>query len=692
MDGTESEGDPERTGHPESGGGARGGVQTDTGPPQPRQPWRDALAWAAAGLFAGALVLCLFGLARHLGLFGAELVGEIPESALTYWILLALVAVAGLVLPHTSLTVLEDEQDQGDATDAPAAPDAQDAPAASSAPDTPSTSAAPEAQDATHSFPRAHTVLLSVSSGILVFLVVWLFPRYPLTPASGRAVSSETEVLLWACLVALFLGGLLSLAAQRPPRRPFLSLVPLPCFTAAALAVVVAATVLGSVTHPEVVHTVAADDPGDPPSVPGSVSARGWTWAPPPGVSISRVAAGPRGPILLLDDGFVALDGATGSELWTYRELHGTELETRLDEGAALLTRSTGNGAATGMLLDPATGEIISERPDLEGLQTYTPTVSLHEYLSDDGTEGIEARSREPGLTGPADPLWSFVPQEADLFCEFQPRARPTTGPDTGDGLVVVAYACVDPEEFEEKTLETLEPQPIRGDYHGILAHGGSVDSLVATVAVLDLSTGEEVWRRDDPVLHSQHRIDLKSGRRALATEGEVPALELWSDYELFLLDPRTGEPQGYPEEARDRRGRFGPAVDRVLRADTGGAVLLMRGDYHGSDSPREVLTTDPDGKVIARVTIDESELDQEHLNQAIVLEDTLLIPYTDSDTRVMSVYAAPLAAGDFGGEWLEVGSPLEFGFRQEHRLTAAPGAVVSYITGDITEVHGLVP
>jgi hypothetical protein len=117
-----------------------------------------------------------------------------------------------------------------------------------------------------------------------------------------------------------------------------------------------------------------------------------------------------------------------------------------------------------------------------------------------------------------------------------------------------------------------------------------------------------------------------------------------------------------------------------------------MRGVYHGSDSPREVITTDPDGKVTARVTIDESELDQSHLNQAVALEDTLLIPYMDEGTRLMSVYAAPLAAGDFGGEWLEVGSPPESGLRLGHRLTAAPGAVASYNPADIAEIHGLVP
>lgn len=105
-----------------------------------------------------------------------------------------------------------------------------------------------------------------------------------------------------------------------------------------------------------------------------------------------------------------------------------------------------------------------------------------------------------------------------------------------------------------------------------------------------------------------------------------------------------------------------------------------------------DVLTTDPTGEVTARVTIDESELERDHIENALVLGDTLLIPYTDEETRARPVYSAPLAAGDLGGERLEIDLPTGPDVRQEHRLIAVPGAVVSYGTDDSAEIHGLAP
>lgn len=642
------------------------GQEGDANPPV-RRTWRDALAWAGAGLFAGGLVFALAGLALSFepvaDLAGMERVAAIPEDATGLWFLLILAAVSGLVVPHADIT-----RATGD--------------------DTPLDGTAPRSHG------RVHTLILAVGAALLSLLAVESFRRDALVPASIHSHAfTETGVLLWACTVVLALAGLLATVAGRPPRRgPGSLALPVVSLTASALAVVLVAGLAGSVTHPRTIHTVAADDPGDPLAVPVSVHGRGWTWERPAGVRVESVEAGPRGPVLLLPDGFIALDGATGEELWTYRELHRDDLQAQLFGGVAHLTHRPEHGTVRETLLDPATGELLAERPAADDTETYLPSASLHQYREGHGPWGIEARALERGTTGPGEPLWTFVPEFPDLFCELQPRPRTATGPATGDVPAVVVYACVGPEEYEDKTLEKARPHPSgAGDgYDALLAHGKALDSMVATVAALDPATGEEVWRYEHSVAFSWDRIDRAD--RSPPAADEAPAFELWADYELFLLDPRTGEPLGHPEEAHDRDGRFGPNVDRVLRADTGGAVLMMRGEYHGSDGPVDVLTTDPRGEVTARVTVDENQLGSDHFDQAVALADTLLVPYTDDETGVMSVYSAPLAGGDLGGEWLEAGTSADPDSRRKHRLIVVPGAVVSHSTGDSAEIHGLVP
>ncbi|WP_431869244.1 hypothetical protein [Nocardiopsis eucommiae] len=475
---------------------------------------------------------------------------------------------------------------------------------------------------------------------------------------------------------------------RRPPRvlgrRP-----PVIVALCGGLAVALVAVLTWALTPPRVIHAVASGDPGAPPAVPSGVDRVGWTWKPPPGVRVEHVAAGPHGPVLVLSDGVVALDGPSGEELWTYRDPRGWDAEVRLFEDVLLLTHDLGEGAVTATPLDPATGEITGGGRRLEEMAGYARSTTLHAYRDRDGAGGVRARVFDRTATGPGGTRWTFVPRGKGLFCEFQRDTWPTTDPGTGDGRVVVAHTCADAREYEERTLQPARPRAA-ADGSDILAHGGGLESAVATVTALDLASGAEVWRHEHPVRDSWARVDLGPVEGAALPEGAARALVLRADAELYLLDPRSGEPLGHPEEARDSQGRFGPRVERVLRADTGGTVIAVEGRYPGSGEPLEVLTSDPEGAVTARVTLDLDGPTPALLDLAVVLDDALLIPYADRENGQRGVHSFALAAGDLGGERVAVGPPAN-DVPGEHRLVAVPGAVVSYGTG-AADVHGLVP
>ncbi|GAB3716738.1 hypothetical protein [Nocardiopsis oceani] len=470
--------------------------------------------------------------------------------------------------------------------------------------------------------------------------------------------------------------------------------------TAGILALVLAAGLAVSVAYPGTVHRVADTDRGDPPSYPFDVREQGWDWQPPRGTSVTGVGSGPHGPVMELSDGFTALDGTTGEELWTYRKPRTDGLETRLFEGAALLVHRPGDGPSTETLLDPGTGEITAERPAAEqGVLAYTLPTALHEYRNGAGRQGFEAREADSG-----DPRWAFVPEADDLLCEYQPHPWPTYAPDTGAGRVVVAQACVDAQEYEEGTLTGSADAPGPGGVEDILVYGGQLDSMAAVVSAMDLDTGEELWRHEQPVTEPADRIELDRVSGTPSEFGAEHAFRLMDHDGQVLLDPGTGEPLDRPEEALDEDGLPRPDAEWVLRADADGTVLAVPtegadGEFAaGEREAFEVLTADADGDVRARLTIDEEGVHSGHFAHAAVLEDTLLVPRVDpqpdAEGGVVSVLVASLAADDLGGAWLEVG-PASSGAEEGYRLLPVPGAVVSYTTdgdGSVVDIRALVP
>lgn len=68
------------------------------------------------------------------------------------------------------------------------------------------------------------------------------------------------------------------------------------------------------VHHPQVRHEVA-DELGEPAPVPERVEEVGWEGEPELGSSVVRVEEGSHGPLVVLTDGVVSLDGTDGSEI-----------------------------------------------------------------------------------------------------------------------------------------------------------------------------------------------------------------------------------------------------------------------------------------------------------------------------------------------------------------------------------------
>ncbi|GAB2519655.1 hypothetical protein GCM10026982_53440 [Nocardiopsis aegyptia] len=184
-------------------------------------------------------------------------------------------------------------------------------------------------------------------------------------------------------------------------------------------------------------HRTADGSPA-PYEVPGTVTAQTWEWEPPENESggITDVHALPFGLAAELDDGVVALDGATGEEIWHFRRPETTVVSAsatpdgdlfalafqQAAEGAEGAEQDVGEGDEPGtwgvVVLDAATGEIANEYeieqeqpPRLDrqpvvgppGSDFDAPATGVH-HLTDDarlvhavGPARVEARALDDG-------------------------------------------------------------------------------------------------------------------------------------------------------------------------------------------------------------------------------------------------------------------------------------------------------
>lgn len=583
----------------------------------------------------GALLFALAGLALHQERAGSDLLGPTPKWANGAWLALAFLTGLGLYL------VLSD-----------AAYD-------------------PAIR------PGYRRMLRSITF-VLVLITAWAFYLSWTAPITDPVNNSESMSLLRGCLSVLVLAGVALQWEPDPPARGR-RMRSLAGLTAGVLVAGLIAALAGPLSHPQVLRTVAEGDLGTPPGIPTEVTEVGWTWEIPEGASFREVVVGIHGPLVVLDDGLVALDGASGEELWTRRYPNSTRERPQVtsDGTLAFLTHGRGSGETAARrvtTLDTATGETVREHQEARtGLWVLrTPEVDLRPRRFDDGLMEVVARA-----AGSDDELWTFTPREEGKVCHFSPDKH---GDDFSslvhEDRFVLAYLCqARLSEEESAETETDQVEDRRGN-------------ATVVVTARNLESGEELWRWEEPSDETSFLPTLSLH----APRGPVGDAEPMVRIHHHLLDEEPlfsltdGETIGVlfePDEGR--MVVLNGGTDRALKV-TGETDIL---------SPQRIDLLDPSGESIDTVIVDEPAVRLEDFRRGVLLEDTLLLAHHDQDTGEQPVLSIPLPGREGTSFWIGGPPPKEIDSgSRTHQVVPVPGAVVSYAFEDdkVTRVRGLVP
>lgn len=493
-----------------------------------------------------------------------------------------------------------------------------------------------------------------------------------------------TEIWIGVCMIALGLaitlgaGTILSFKNWKQA---------LTGITAGALAVVLVWTFTPLVTRFLLVeHTLAAVVDESAP-VPATVSRVGWTWQP--GLPVVGMEKGQRGPVVRHGDGFVALDGTSGEELWTYRLPYARQVETGAFAGTdqyVYLLHVAGPEVdpetQTMIVLDTATGEVVRDGPmpslsedGSEEMRYLTPDLRLfHTY--EDGQYMVLAHDTESTAR-----IWGFPLK--DLSEERLCLRGPNEGISGYGERILVTLLCLD------------EPQVPAGrplDVH--LLEMDVPDDAVKSVIALDTDTGQQVWRQDwsPQELHAGLPSVYEGGE---ASGGEPVVVTGGGTFALSDGAPVRSRPET-PEEN----------TDRTLLIDSAGTVLVRD---QGDEEPFLILRTDAAGEVVQQWVLGREWGPWWSSGSTVVLEEALLQPYTSFDSddhqirevKILSlgpeVEETEEVSIDFGGERFPERTQ-NWSEEPEHHVLAVPGAVVSYLQDtnepglDPAPVHGLVP
>lgn len=504
--------------------------------------------------------------------------------------------------------------------------------------------------------------LLSLGPFVLIGLVlVWLTLPTGAAEAFARPGeefrASQTAVRQWLITCGLTLGFLLLLPSRAAWARP--GALPLTGLAAGALAVLLPGALVGPVLFPQERHTVA-EGLGEAAPVPAAVSRQGWSWEAPASTWIQAVESGPRGPLALLGDGAVALDGRTGEELWTYRFPHpgvGQGHVGQWNNGDRVWTDGelvyvehpddvTPEGPRV-VALDARTGEVVGgEHPGLAQVRAET-----------------EQWRAEAGVA------WSQVVGDS-------PDCYPQRSRTLGD-LVIGQLACA---EWAEEA----------GDYIKLVWDGdGEIDYVLVAV---DPGAEREVWRREWSA-EADQGVDWSPSPTA---HGEpVVLLEPGPGLKPVGLDPATGEETvEFPGDLFPWEGGFGRLVR--LQADTSGLVAVAETD--GGSTRLQRSTSE--GETVAAAVLDDVPFADTVLRRAVVLDDMVLLPVGRGYEKGLpaQVLAVPLPGsggdGGAGEDGADRGEVADLGTYPLVDMVSVPGAAVVVVGDEYggTGLRGLVP
>ena len=187
-----------------------------------------------------------------------------------------------------------------------------------------------------------------------------------------------------------------------------------------APALTLGSAILGTWALVNPVHHVTATSPADASLAPPTSLAPAATWTKEISSTELTTVAGAGGPILLTDDGVMALNPKDGTVLWSYERKHATFLPaSSAPNGRALITSPDGkyvaarirqhtfvasppgSDAAVTLVFDALTGKIVFERQGNGGTLQLTDSAVLDDDAAFSLTDGSQ--------------MWT-LPESSDVY------------------------------------------------------------------------------------------------------------------------------------------------------------------------------------------------------------------------------------------------------------------------------------
>lgn len=358
---------------------------------------------------------------------------------------------------------------------------------------------------------------------------------------------------------------------------------------------------------------------------PERVERLGWEWEVPERARLVSTVPIPVGVAVLLDDGFVALAGESGEELWHYRagEDARAAYASHLGDYLAVEVEDPEEGPAL-VELDPSTGEKLREVPIEEATSSdsgidegsFSRNVADGVRVARDPFDdpALRALSLETGET-----LW--VQQEPPECTTVNAPNRDTTASTVLGEVVLEGFFCTGGE-----------------DGAGLLGR--------------DLRTGEELWRFEEDFGSSDPDLSAPERRYAPLTDRYLAERTL------------NGPTRVFDVVAGELLGEWDGAVLAVLEDESVVVWYTQDGEYR-----REDLS----GQVLEAVPVPGGTSRSEY---PVALEGGVLGHGRHTPDPQVRVWFH--AWGDDGGPWaIDVGGAGLEDAEAALSATAVPGAVV---------------